>query len=112
MVILESNLTSIFDSMYSIGRNFFLSILFFNIESSLNCALSYEWQDGNTNPNDVLSQSGIYSCNVVIQGDNLVQNGDFESGNTLFTTSYLPGSIGPWGEFVKRRHLCHHHRSQ
>jgi gliding motility-associated-like protein len=67
------------------------------LDASLTCALSYEWQDGSTSSNYVVTESGTYSCNVVIQGDNMVQNGDFESGNTLFTTAYLLGSGGPWG---------------
>ena len=126
MIILEALLTSMLNSIYTIFRNCLLSILFLNVgstlmlaqcdsvltlgsdtviceldsvflDASLACALSYEWQDGNSNPNYVVTQSGNYSCNVVIQGTNLTQNGDFESGNTLFTTSYVPGTGGPWG---------------
>ncbi|MBW7866919.1 MAG: gliding motility-associated C-terminal domain-containing protein [Brumimicrobium sp.] len=49
---------------------------------------SYEWQDGSTNQTFQVNQPGVYSCTVGKLGDNLIFNGDFELGNTGFTTQY------------------------
>jgi gliding motility-associated-like protein len=48
----------------------------------------YEWQDGSTNQTFAVTVPGTYSCEVGKIGANLVYNGDFEMGNTGFTSQY------------------------
>ena len=60
----------------------------------------YNWSD-NTHLNTiVVNTSGTYSVEVGNVGaTNLIVNGNFEAGNTGFTTSYTLGAqgAGPWG---------------
>lgn len=48
----------------------------------------YEWQDGSTNSTFAVTAPGTYSCEVGAIGENLIYNGDFELGNTGFTSQY------------------------
>ena len=60
---------------------------------------NYLWQDGSTNQTFIVYQAGTYYCTVSEANptSNLLLNGDFESGNTGFTTDYSVGTGGTWG---------------
>lgn len=60
-------------------------------------SLYYTWQDGSTASSYDVSEEGMYSCEVMEYGDNLIENGDFEMGDTLFTSDYVYGTGGTWG---------------
>src|SRR5690554_1130190 len=49
---------------------------------------SYEWQDGSTNSTFTVPSAGTYTCQVGKMGEDLIYNGDFELGNTGFTSEY------------------------
>src|SRR5690554_2187369 len=49
---------------------------------------SYEWQDGSTNSTFTMPSAGTYTCQVGKMGEDLIYNGDFELGNTGFTSEY------------------------
>lgn len=50
---------------------------------------TYLWQDNSTNPIFTISNPGVYFCATEeATGNNLIANGDFELGNTSFTTDY------------------------
>lgn len=58
---------------------------------------TYLWNNGSTNATKYVSQPGTYWVKVGTLGDNQIVNGDFEQGNTGFSTNYTPGNGGPWG---------------
>lgn len=59
---------------------------------------SYIWNDGSTGQLLTVNEPGEYWCEVeFLDSANLVQNGDFESGNVSFYTDYIWGIGGPWG---------------
>jgi len=59
---------------------------------------SYQWNNGSTNPTKFVSiPGGLYWVKVGSVGANIIVNGDFEQGNTNFTTQYTPGTGGTWG---------------
>lgn len=60
---------------------------------------SYFWNNGSTNQTRTVSLPGTYWVKVGQTGENLIVNGDFEQGNTGFTTQYTignsPNAFGP-----------------
>ena len=60
---------------------------------------TYVWQDNSTNQTFTASATGTYyvTTTFIDSANNLVNNGDFEQGNTGFTTDYAPGSGGSFG---------------
>jgi gliding motility-associated-like protein len=58
---------------------------------------SYLWNNGSINPSRFVSVAGTYWVKVGLNGPNAIVNGDFESGNTAFTTQYAIGTGGSWG---------------
>lgn len=59
---------------------------------------SYLWDNNSTNSTRTVSTPGIYHVTVGTLGQNIIYNGDFEAGNTGFTTNYVVGSGGTWGQ--------------
>lgn len=59
---------------------------------------SYLWDNGSTNTTRFVTMPGNYWVRVGLMGDNLIVNGDFEQGNTNFTTDYTVGMGGSWGQ--------------
>jgi gliding motility-associated-like protein len=59
---------------------------------------TYLWDNGSTNPTRFVTQPGTYSVTVGEMGANLIVNGDFEAGNTGFTTEYDLGTGGSFGQ--------------
>jgi gliding motility-associated-like protein len=57
----------------------------------------YNWSDSSHLQFLNVSTTGTYAVEVGIVLNNIVVNGNFESGNTGFTTSYAPGTGGPYG---------------
>lgn len=57
----------------------------------------YSWSTGASTQSINVTASGTYSVSVGAMGSNLVINGDFESGNTGFSTDYVVGTGGAWG---------------
>lgn len=57
----------------------------------------YAWDSGSTNQDTTINTAGTYWVQGFSTGNNLIINGDFESGNTGFTTNYNPASGGGWG---------------
>lgn len=69
---------------------------------TLNAALSgpydsYKWNNNSTAPTRFVTSAGTYSVKVGKLGNNQIVNGDFESGNTGFTTGYVMGTGGSYG---------------
>ena len=58
---------------------------------------SYLWNNNSTSPTRFVTQPGTYSVEVTKLGANQIVNGDFEQGNSGFTTDYLPGTGGSFG---------------
>lgn len=59
---------------------------------------TYTWTPGNAHTqNLVVNTAGSYTCSATLINGGLVTNGDFNSGNTGFTTSYVLGTGGTWG---------------
>lgn len=56
------------------------------------------WEDGSQTATRTISTPGTYSVEVLYLTGNIVQNGDFEQGNTSFTTDYVVGTGGAWGQ--------------
>lgn len=67
------------------------------LDASVANGLYYLWQDNSTDPTLSVTEEGIYSCQVTRNEPNLIQNGDFELGDTLFTSDYIYGTGGTWG---------------
>jgi len=59
---------------------------------------SYLWNNGSITPTKLVNAAGTYWVTVGTLGSNQIVNGDFEQGNTGFTTQYTPGVGGPWGQ--------------
>ena len=59
---------------------------------------SYLWNNGSITPTKLVNAAGTYWVTVGTLGANQIINGDFEQGNTGFTTQYIPGVGGPWGQ--------------
>ncbi len=57
----------------------------------------YLWDNGSNLPVRNVSQAGTYNVQVGVIGQNIIVNGDFESGNTGFNTDYVYGTGGSWG---------------
>lgn len=58
---------------------------------------SYLWDNNATTVSRVVSQAGTYWVQVGTISSNLIVNGDFEAGNTGFTTDYVVGTGGTFG---------------
>lgn len=58
---------------------------------------SYKWNNNSTAPTRFVTSAGTYSVKVGKLGTNVIINGDFEAGNTGFTTGYTVGTGGSWG---------------
>lgn len=58
---------------------------------------SYLWNNNSTSSTRFVNSPGTYSVKVGTLGDNQIVNGDFEQGNTGFSTNYTLGTGGPWG---------------
>lgn len=58
---------------------------------------SYRWNNNSTAPTRFITSPGTYSVKVGKLGNNQIVNGDFEGGNTGFTTAYTVGTGGTWG---------------
>lgn len=59
---------------------------------------TYTWTPGGaTTQNLTVNSAGTYTCSATLINGGLVTNGDFSSGNTGFTTSYVPGTGGAFG---------------
>lgn len=58
---------------------------------------TYNWSNGAVGNTVNISTPGTISLEVMGIGPNLVVNGDFEAGNSGFTSAYSYGSGGPWG---------------
>jgi len=58
---------------------------------------SYLWDNNSVNQTRYVTLPGTYWVKVGNIGDNIILNGDFEQGNTGFSTGYLPGSGGAFG---------------
>ena len=57
----------------------------------------YLWNDNSINQTLVVNSADTFWVQGISGGANLVVNGDFETGNTGFTTNYIVGSGGTWG---------------
>ncbi len=62
-------------------------------------ALAMQWQNGQQSQFINTEGTGTYWCTALfpITGDNVVQNGDFSLGDTLFSTDFVYGTGGSWG---------------
>ena len=61
--------------------------------------VDYLWSTGQTTQTIAVNSTGAYWCTVhSLSNLNLVLNGDFESGNTQFTSDYVVGTGGTWGQ--------------
>lgn len=58
---------------------------------------TYLWENGFPLATRTISNPGTYFVTSTSLGPNLIVNGDFELGNTNFTTQYVPGTGGVWG---------------
>tara|TARA_R110002050_G_scaffold149463_1_gene276027 strand:- start:61027 stop:63567 length:2541 start_codon:yes stop_codon:yes gene_type:complete len=60
--------------------------------------ISFLWNTSSTTANINVSNPGTYWCKATkMDTTNLVTNGDFEAGNTGFTTGHTYGTGGSWG---------------
>lgn len=59
----------------------------------------YLWSNNSISPTLTVTQpGGTYWVTTQTLGANQIVNGDFESGNNGFTTQYVIGAGGPWGQ--------------
>lgn len=58
---------------------------------------SYLWNNNSTATQRLVTSAGTYWVRVGTLGENQIINGDFEQGNTGFTTNYTVGTGGAWG---------------
>lgn len=68
------------------------------LNASTTDALFYLWQDSSTYSTFSATEEGEYWCSVTKFGSNLITNGDFETGDTLFTSEYILGTGGSFGQ--------------
>jgi gliding motility-associated-like protein len=63
-------------------------------------ALSIEWQNGFNSQIISATETGTYWCMATFPqtGTNIVVNGDFSMGDTLFSTDFVHGTGGAYGE--------------
>ncbi|MGB0881708.1 MAG: gliding motility-associated C-terminal domain-containing protein [Vicingaceae bacterium] len=58
----------------------------------------YLWSNDSTTQTITTDTAGIHWVQGFTTGNNLIVNGDFEAGNTGFTSDYIEATIiGPWG---------------
>jgi gliding motility-associated-like protein len=57
----------------------------------------YLWDNGSTSAIRSVNSFGTYYCKASQIGADLVTNGNFDSGNTGFTSDYIVGTGGTWG---------------
>lgn len=57
----------------------------------------YKWNDNSTLNTKTVTAAGTYSVMGAVLDSNIIENGDFELGDTLFNTNYVPGTGGTWG---------------
>lgn len=55
------------------------------------------WENGSASATRTLNTAGTYFVEVTYLANNIVVNGDFEQGNTGFSTDYILGTGGGWG---------------
>lgn len=60
-------------------------------------ASSYLWDNGSTAVNRSVFNFGTYYCKASQLGSDLVVNGNFDLGNSGFTSDYSEGTGGTWG---------------
>ena len=65
--------------------------------SGPNSASSYLWDNGNNTINRTVTNFGTYYCKASQLGSDLVTNGNFDQGNSGFTSDYSEGTGGTWG---------------
>lgn len=58
---------------------------------------NYTWSTGATTQSINVTQAGTYFVDASVQMGNTISNGDFENGNTGFSTQYTVGTGGGWG---------------
>jgi gliding motility-associated-like protein len=58
---------------------------------------SYLWNTGSKNQDLTVTTAGTYICTATKISGNLIANGDFSSGNTGFSSSYVAGQGGAFG---------------
>lgn len=58
---------------------------------------SYLWNNNSTSSIRLVNSAGTYWVKVTNLGADLIVNGNFEQGNTNFTTDYTLGAGGTWG---------------
>ncbi len=61
---------------------------------------SYQWNNGSTAASITATAPGIYACTAIQYSNNLVTNGNFSSGSTGISTSYVVGTGGPSGQLT------------
>jgi len=59
----------------------------------INCV----WSNGTLGNSITITQPGLYEVVSTVPGGNLIVNGDFEQGNTSFTSDYILGSASGGG---------------
>lgn len=80
-------------------------------DTTLNCGSSltiqapsgfpgYLWNTGATNSSINVSQAGTYWCTATVPQASIVVNGDFSQGYTGFTSDYMVGSGGTYGQLT------------
>lgn len=72
-----------------------------NLVLSIPVSAGYDnvvWDNNSTALNRVITTPGTYYVETSVIGDNLIVNGDFEQGNTNFSTGYIVGTGGTWGQ--------------
>lgn len=62
-----------------------------------NMYLNSVWSNGTLGNSITITQPGLYEVVSTVPGGNIIVNGDFELGNTNFTTNYTLGSVSGGG---------------
>ncbi|MEM1218467.1 MAG: gliding motility-associated C-terminal domain-containing protein, partial [Bacteroidota bacterium] len=60
----------------------------------------FMWSTGQAGVSSITvspTETTSYSLDVLVPGDNIIINGDFEDGSVGFTSDYIVGTGGPWG---------------
>jgi gliding motility-associated-like protein len=58
---------------------------------------NYLWNNTSTNSTRIINSPGTFSVLGTFLGPNVISNGDFENGNSGFSTNYVYGTGGSWG---------------